>query len=233
MGRDSPGDPARTYLAGSCSISCTGIRVTRWARPVDWAGRGYQSALAPAAFAVFVAMGVASSAGLTRKTNLSARRRVDPRKNKTATRIATELSHLGAPYARPIVAGGLALACWLLGTERPSRIVAAAAGATLLEKASRLALHQRRPPGAGVHHGLDVYAYPSGHCSSVAAMMTAAAREISRGQTPRVRNSLTALAVAASLATAWSRLYLDEHWMDDVIGGLSAGFGLGRTVTEP
>lgn len=186
----------------------------------------------PAAFAVFAGIGGASSIGATRHSDLTVRRHIRPRQNKTATRVAHAISRFGAPNARPIVAGGLALCFQLSGIGRPSRIVAATLFATALEKASRLALRQKRPPGAGTHHGLDVYAYPSGHCCAVGAIMTTAVRELSRGHGPRVRNALAAAGVVASIATAWSRLYLDEHWIDDVIGGLFAGLAIGLTVTD-
>jgi len=32
---------------------------------------------------------------------------------------------------------------------------------------------------------------------------------------------------AISISVGWSRLYLDEHWIDDVFGGWMAGIALG------
>ena len=186
----------------------------------------------PAAFALFALIGVASRAGLTRRTDIQVRRKVHPKKNRQVTRVASAVSRVGAPHMRPLLAGGLAIGCRLLGTGRPGRIVAATLCATAVNKTSRLFLHQKRPPGAGVHHGLDVFAYPSGHCCAVAAIMTAAVREMSKGQSDRTHNALVAGGAALALATAWSRLYLDEHWIDDVIGGLSAGLGVGLMVTD-
>lgn len=47
-----------------------------------------------------------------------------------------------------------------------------------------------------------------------------------------MRNALAAAGIVTSIAMAWSRLYLDEHWIDDVIGGLFAGLAIGLTVTD-
>ncbi len=184
-----------------------------------------------AALATFVLLGFASGAGLTRESDLRVRRKVRPRRNKRVTRVATAISQIGAPHMRLILAGSLALACRKRGRGRPSRIFAAALFATAVNRTSRLALHQARPPKAGVHHGLDIYAYPSGHCFAVAALMTAAVRELSKGESDSTQRNLAAGGIATALATGWSRLYLDEHWIDDVIGGLSAGLGVGIAVT--
>jgi membrane-associated phospholipid phosphatase len=186
----------------------------------------------PAALAIFALIGVASRAGVTRRWDLRVRRKIHPKENKRLTRVASMVSLIGAPRMRPILAGSLAVACAIKGAGNPSRIIAAALLATGVNKTSRLVLHQRRPPGAGVHHGLDVYAYPSGHCCAVAAIMTATVREMSKGQAGHARSRMAAAGVLVSLATAWSRLYLDEHWIDDVIGGLSAGLGVGLMVTD-
>lgn len=185
-----------------------------------------------AAFGVFGIIGLASGAGLTRDADRRFRRHVHPRNNKRLTRVASAVSSVGAPHTRPALAIGMSVACHMLGGKRPGRVIVAAACATAVNKGTRLVLHQRRPPEAGVHHGLDVLAYPSGHCCAVAAVMTATIREISNGRRPRGYKALVAGAAALALATAWSRLYLDEHWLDDVIGGLSAGLGVGLLVTD-
>lgn len=184
-----------------------------------------------AALTIFALVGVLSRAGATRRLDRSVRRRMHPRKNVSLTRTATAISAIGAPHMRPVFAGSVAIGCHALGARSPWRIVAASLCATALNKSSRLVLRQKRPPGAGLHHGLDVFAYPSGHCCAVAAITTAAVRQLSRGRSTDVRAALIAAGAIASLATAWSRLYLDEHWMDDVLGGLCAGVGIGLKLT--
>jgi membrane-associated phospholipid phosphatase len=191
----------------------------------------FSLSVAPSAFAVFALLGAANSAGLTRTTDLSVRRRVGPKKSASLTRTASAISLIGAPHMRPVFAGSLAAACRSLGVRNPWRILAASLCATALNRSTRIVLRKKRPPGAGAHNGLDVFAYPSGHCCAVAAMMTSTVRQLSRDRTIGTRAALIGVGAGASLATAWSRLYLDEHWIDDVVGGLCAGVAIGLTIT--
>jgi len=55
------------------------------------------------------------------------------------------------------------------------------------------------------------------------------------GELPRSQQILVWTTVAAvALGVGWSRLYLDEHWLDDVVGGWMAGtvIGLGAASLE-
>ncbi len=52
---------------------------------------------------------------------------------------------------------------------------------------------------------------------------------------PRSQQILLWTTVAAfALGVGWSRLYLDEHWLDDVVGGWLAGtvIGLGAASLD-
>jgi undecaprenyl-diphosphatase len=67
--------------------------------------------------------------------------------------------------------------------------------------------------------------FPSGHSATSAAFYAAVALILGRTLTPRARRMLIGLAVAIAVAVAGSRVLLDLHWLSDVVGGLSLGWG--------
>jgi membrane-associated phospholipid phosphatase len=67
--------------------------------------------------------------------------------------------------------------------------------------------------------------FPSGHSATAAAFYAAAALVLGRMLPRRGRQILIGLAVATAVAVAASRVLLDFHWLSDVIGGLSLGWG--------
>jgi len=102
------------------------------------------------------------------------------------------------------------------------------------DNGARIFLHQKRPPKAGPHHSRYRYAYPSGHTTAATAIGVAAAAAVA-GDLPRSGQFVVwSTVAAAALAVGWSRLYLDEHWLDDVIGGWMAGtvIGLGAAALD-
>ena len=65
--------------------------------------------------------------------------------------------------------------------------------------------------------------FPSGHVTGTAALLGIIAVCVGVGRSRRVRAWLVGLAVTAVLAAAVSRLYLNVHWLTDVIGGALLG----------
>jgi undecaprenyl-diphosphatase len=66
--------------------------------------------------------------------------------------------------------------------------------------------------------------FPSGHTTTAAAFYAAAALLLGRRRPRAARAAITGGAVAIPVAVAASRVFLDVHWLTDVIGGLALGW---------
>ena len=66
--------------------------------------------------------------------------------------------------------------------------------------------------------------FPSGHTTTAAAFYAAAALLVGRRRPRATRAAITGGAVAIAVAVAASRVFLDVHWLTDVIGGLALGW---------
>lgn len=174
----------------------------------------------------FVLLGVAVERGATRDSDRRARRIIGPRRSKKLTNVARFASNFGSPHVHPLVAAGLALAMYRRCGRNVLAIPLASLGATAVDLGVRSIIHQSRPPKATRHRGLDRFAFPSGHTSAATAIGLAVAAQ-GAGDTPAQSRMAVSIALAASLGIAWTRLYLDEHWIDDIVGGWLAGVAIG------
>jgi undecaprenyl-diphosphatase len=91
---------------------------------------------------------------------------------------------------------------------------------TALVKAS---LDRTRPPDGLVHVASATTSFPSGHTSFAAATSVAFVLLFTR---PGSRRRWWPPAAAATALMAWSRTYLQVHWLLDVIGGALLGIGV-------
>ena len=66
--------------------------------------------------------------------------------------------------------------------------------------------------------------FPSGHSATAAAFYAGAALVLGRRRGHTARAVLTGLAVGIAVAVAASRVFLDVHWLSDVIAGLLLGW---------
>lgn len=66
--------------------------------------------------------------------------------------------------------------------------------------------------------------FPSGHTSTAAAFYAGAALVLARRRARPTRAGLAAAAVGIAVAVACSRVFLDLHWLTDVLGGLALGW---------
>ena len=177
---------------------------------------------------------VAVKRGSTRAVDRAVRRRIHPRHSPRVTALAKGVSFLAGPRVHPVASAVLGI---LLRAERGGGgygPAAASVGALAADNGARIFLHQKRPPKAGPHHSRYRYAYPSGHTTAATAIGVAAAAAVA-GDLPRSGQFVVwSTVAAAALAVGWSRLYLDEHWLDDVIGGWMAGtvIGLGAAALD-
>jgi membrane-associated phospholipid phosphatase len=172
-------------------------------------------------------LGVAVKRDSTTTINRAVRRRIHPRRSASLRSVAKGISYLADPHAYPFVAAALGLLINRTKQQGGLAPVAASFGALAVDNGARLFIHQRRPPKAGRHHGRNRYGYPSGHTTAATAIAIACAGEISPQLSYRERKLLWTAVAAVSISVGWSRLYLDEHWIDDVAGGWLAGIALG------
>jgi membrane-associated phospholipid phosphatase len=172
-------------------------------------------------------IGVAVKRGYTTAINRAVRRRIHPRRSAAFRSVAKGISYLAGPNTHPFAA--VALGALIHWRERKGGFGpgAASLGALAIDNATRVFVHQRRPPRAGRHHGRNRYGYPSGHVTAATAIAIASAAEVADQLSPRERRYLWTLVAALSVSVGWSRLYLDEHWIDDVVGGWMAGIAIG------
>lgn len=184
-----------------------------------------------AAFAVFLGFGEAVRRGHTREFNDGARRRVRPRTRRRIERAADAFCEAGKPNIHPALATAVALAASReLGLDA-ARIPLASVATIGLEKAIRQVVLQRRPPGAKPHSGEHKYGFPSGHTSAITAIALTSALELGDRMRPPARAALWTAAVLAPVVMGAARLYMDEHWADDVIGGWLLGAAVACAVT--
>ena len=172
-------------------------------------------------------LGVAVKRDSTSRINRAVRKQIRPRRSASVRAVAAGISYLASPHTHPFVAAAFGILIHRHQHRGGLAPVAASLGALAVDNATRLVVHQRRPPKAGRHHGRNRFGYPSGHTTSATAIAIAAAGEISDQLSDRERKLLWTAVAAISISMGWSRLYLDEHWIDDVFGGWMAGIALG------
>ena len=175
---------------------------------------------------------VAVKRDTTMAVDRAVRRRIHPLRSPKVTAVAKGISYLAGPRIHPAVAAALSA---LLRIERGRGGYAASAASVAalgVDNAVRLFIHQRRPPGATRRHSRYRYAFPSGHTTAATAISVAVAAGI-EDELPRSQRILLWTAVAAvAFGVGWSRLYLDEHWLDDVVGGWLAGTAIGLAAAS-
>jgi len=184
-----------------------------------------------AALGAFVVLAEGVRRRRLRGLDVAVRRAARPRRDRRLTELARDVCTFGEPRIHPLIAGVIAAVAAPRIGRRALRIPAASIVAMVLDRAVRYPVQQRRPPGAGHHPGRDRYAFPSGHTTATTAIALTTVIELDDTLTPAARGALITGAVLASTVMGVSRIYLDEHWADDVIGGWILGAGIACTLT--
>lgn len=142
-------------------------------------------------------------------------------------RIALVFNSLGIWPWRTV--GLAAVACVLLATRRLLALVAFAVAevlAPLLSTLLKALVDRPRPPGGLVHPVGS--SYPSGHATD--AGTTAVALVLLFTAAGRGRRPWWIAAGLGIAVMAWSRTYLQVHWLSDVVAGAALGIGVAFVV---
>lgn len=165
----------------------------------------------------------------TSRVDAGARKRF-PRRRRPATKaIATAIEPLGKWWAQMPIAALVAAAAWRSRGPRAGVPIAAssAAAASLAWLLERL-MKPRKPPSG--RHSPSEPAFPSGHSLQTSALAMTAAYVLTReGIGPTA--GIVPLAIAFPVASGLTKLYLDKHWLTDVLGGYLLGATLAATAT--
>ena len=100
-------------------------------------------------------------------------------------------------------------------------VLGGALGIEVLNALLKLAFHRPRPELAYVH--LDTYSFPSGHAAGSAAIYGIVLYLFARGRRPAVAVVCSVAYVVLIATICFSRLYLEVHYLSDVLAGASLG----------
>ena len=100
-------------------------------------------------------------------------------------------------------------------------LIVTALGIELVNAGLKLVFHRPRPALAYVH--LDTYSFPSGHAAGAAAVYGAMAFLIARRRGRPAWLVIGAGFVLLVGTVGFSRLYLEAHYLSDVLAGLALG----------
>jgi membrane-associated phospholipid phosphatase len=156
----------------------------------------------------------------TRRPDGAARKRLPKRRRRPTRAVAEWIEPLGKWYGQMPMAAVAATALWRARGPRAAIPVAgaSAAAASLAWLLERVMPARTPPPG---RHSPTEPAFPSGHALQTSAAAWAAAHVLIReGASAGV---VVPLAVALPIASGLTKLYLDKHWLTDVLGGYLLG----------
>jgi membrane-associated phospholipid phosphatase len=103
-------------------------------------------------------------------------------------------------------------------------LAAVVAGDALITIAVKILMDRARPTLNPIAQMLGP-SFPSGHSSMAAAFYAAAALLLVQGRGRTATAVISGAAVAIAVAVAASRVFLDLHWLSDVVAGVAFGWG--------
>jgi hypothetical protein len=184
-----------------------------------------QMLIAACATGIAIALGIATQARKTVPLDRAVRKAVRAKRPRVV-RIAKCVSFPAAPTSHTAVAVAASSAIGArTGRVAPAPVVASLM-AFAIDRGARLFVDQLRPPYARQRTGLDRFGFPSGHTGAATAIAFATAIELSKACSPAEKVAAYLTASVCSAAVGWSRIALDEHWIDDVMGGWAIGIAI-------
>ena len=142
--------------------------------------------------------------------------------NPLLYKIALGVTWVGSPTVMVLLA--IVAAVWLYtrgGRSKAGAVVAAPALGGLLSGVIKVLYGRARPVGAALFNQ-TTYSFPSGHSATSAAVMVSLCYVLAR---ERIISWPAAIIVGGMvpLLVGLSRLYLNVHWLTDVVGGWTVG----------
>ncbi len=116
------------------------------------------------------------------------------------------------------------VAAWLVRRARVNEavfVLLSALGIEVVNAILKLMFHRPRPELAYVH--LDTYSFPSGHATGATAIYGVVVYLLVRDRARAARVGAAIGFVALILLVGFSRLYLEAHYLSDVLAGCSLG----------
>ena len=124
------------------------------------------------------------------------------------------VTDLGGPFGILLLIGaGCAILLWRRQRRWALALPALMAGAGALQAIAKWSIHRARPDESP-------WGFPSGHVLSLVVFWLVATASKRRRRWRLLASALCGLTVAV---VAFSRLYLDRHWLSDLAGGLTIG----------
>jgi undecaprenyl-diphosphatase len=173
---------------------------------------------------------------LTRRVNAHETRSIDgtarkalPKRRRRVTRMAAEaIGPLGKWWGQIPVAAAVSAVTWRRrGPRAAIPIATASAAAASLAWALEHVMRQRKPPPG--RHSPTEPAFPSGHALQTSALAWTSAYVLLREELgPRA--GVIPMAVALPIASGLAKVYLDRHWLTDVLGGYLLGATVAATA---
>jgi membrane-associated phospholipid phosphatase len=108
-------------------------------------------------------------------------------------------------------------------------LIGTVGAAALASTVTKSVVGRARPPIVSQVLLETDHSFPSGHATGAMALFTMAAVMFGYTLPPARRALLLVLAAAVTVAVSVTRLYLGEHWLTDVVGGMLLG-GLAAVI---
>jgi membrane-associated phospholipid phosphatase len=192
---------------------------------------GERALLAAGALSAAIALGAAVQAGATTTLDQTVHEAMKRRRTPRVVKVARIVTSPADPKVNWIIAAVLSGIIYGKRGKRLPAPLAAVLVELVLNRVARLFVQHPRPPAARPREGRDRFAYPSGHTAATAAIAYATAIELAEGRSAGERAVLFTAASLCTLAIGWSRLELEEHWANNIVGGWAMGAGSALAVT--